>query len=312
VAYRRPSIQVIQEFQQAAAALALPTLPACVIGPAYQIADGVNCGHYTGAEATFAYSGIAPGAIVDLTAAPADVAQRNVWKGVELSLENAYLVTKSGAGGAALATGDIDTTNNGKSTFRDPTLNAFTSFDPAAIAAPHYYVEISGGTGLAAADQGTPMTIANWKTQVYGCVQSLLFNNPHRVVRYRVRDEQGDWIDRSERPAPVRRLFETEAPPERTCLRTAQFVHHMAIPPGGRHDIHRHPHAEEVEYLVEGEGIARVGDVDVRMEPGDVVVARTGEAHGFWNTSETDRAVLVWCYGGAASLEEAGYIYEPD
>src|SRR5882757_7749515 len=71
-------------------------------------------------------------------------------------------------------------------------------------------------------------------------------------------------------------------------------------------------HAEEVEYLVEGTGIARVGDSDVLMEPGDVVVARAGEAHGFWNTSDTDRAVLIWCYGGAASLEEAGYVYEPD
>jgi quercetin dioxygenase-like cupin family protein len=84
------------------------------------------------------------------------------------------------------------------------------------------------------------------------------------------------------------------------------------FPPGGRHDIHRHPHAEEVEYLIEGEGIARVGDVDVRMAAGDVVVARPSEAHGFWNTSETERAVLIWCYSGAASLEEAGYVYEPD
>src|SRR5687768_5736560 len=46
------------------------------------------------------------------------------------------------------------------------------------------------------------------------------------------------------------------------------------LAPGGRHDIHRHPHAEEVEYLVEGEGLARIGDVDVRMVPGDVVVAK--------------------------------------
>ena len=84
------------------------------------------------------------------------------------------------------------------------------------------------------------------------------------------------------------------------------------LAPGGRHDIHRHPHAEEVEYLVEGEGLARVGDVDVRMKPGDVVMARAGEKHGFWNTSDTSRAVLIWCYGGAASLEEAGYIHEPD
>jgi len=28
--------------------------------------------------------------------------------------------------------------------------------------------------------------------------------------------------------------------------------------------------------------------------------------------SNTDRAVLLWFYGGAASLEQAGYIYDPD
>ncbi len=84
------------------------------------------------------------------------------------------------------------------------------------------------------------------------------------------------------------------------------------FPPGGRHDIHRHPHAEEIEYLVEGQGLARVGEVDVRMRPGDVVLVKTGEAHGFWNTSDSQRAVLLWCYGGAASLDEAGYVYEPD
>jgi quercetin dioxygenase-like cupin family protein len=84
------------------------------------------------------------------------------------------------------------------------------------------------------------------------------------------------------------------------------------FPPGGRHDIHRHAHAEEIEYLIEGEGLARVGDVDVRMTPGDVVVVHTDEPHGFWNTSDTNRAVLLWYYAGAASLEEAGYQYEPD
>jgi quercetin dioxygenase-like cupin family protein len=84
------------------------------------------------------------------------------------------------------------------------------------------------------------------------------------------------------------------------------------LPPGGRHDIHRHPHAEEVEYLVEGEGLARIGEVDVRMHAGDVVLVKRDEPHGFWNTSETQRAVIVWCYGGAPSLEEAGYVHEPD
>lgn len=80
------------------------------------------------------------------------------------------------------------------------------------------------------------------------------------------------------------------------------------FPPGAKHDIHRHPNAEEVEYIVEGHGIARVGDDDVKMGPGEVVVVRRNEYHGFENTSQTDRAVMIWCYSGAASLEQAGYV----
>ena len=84
------------------------------------------------------------------------------------------------------------------------------------------------------------------------------------------------------------------------------------FPPGAKHDIHRHPHAEETEYIVEGHGVARVGDDDVEMQPGDIVFVKADDYHGFLNTSETDRAVMVWCYGGAASLAEAGYIREED
>lgn len=84
------------------------------------------------------------------------------------------------------------------------------------------------------------------------------------------------------------------------------------FPPGAKHDIHRHPNAEETEYIVEGHGIARVGDDDVEMGPGDIVFVKADDYHGFYNTSDTDRAVMVWCYGGAASLAEAGYVRETD
>jgi len=84
------------------------------------------------------------------------------------------------------------------------------------------------------------------------------------------------------------------------------------FPPGARHDIHRHPHAEEIEYLIEGSGVARIGDADVSMRAGDAVFVAQDEAHGFWNTSATERAVMIWCYGGAASLAAAGYVVEGD
>jgi quercetin dioxygenase-like cupin family protein len=80
------------------------------------------------------------------------------------------------------------------------------------------------------------------------------------------------------------------------------------FPPGAMHDIHRHPNAEETEYIVEGHGIARVGPDDVDMGPGDIVFVKANDDHGFHNTSPTERAVMVWCYGGAASLQEAGYV----
>lgn len=82
------------------------------------------------------------------------------------------------------------------------------------------------------------------------------------------------------------------------------------FPPGSRHEIHRHEHAEEVEYLIQGQGVARVGEDDVMMGLGDAVFVPRNDYHGFRNTSETETAVMIWCYAGAASLEEAGYVTE--
>src|SRR6476619_2779429 len=62
------------------------------------------------------------------------------------------------------------------------------------------------------------------------------------------------------------------------------------FPPGSKHDIHRHPNAEEFEYLVSRRGVARVGDADVELGPGDEPV------------------FMIWAYAGAAHLDEAGYV----
>ena len=79
------------------------------------------------------------------------------------------------------------------------------------------------------------------------------------------------------------------------------------FPPGAKHDIHRHPNAEEFEYLVSGHGIARVGDADVELGPGEVVFVPKNDYHGFENTGD-EPVFMIWGYAGAASLDEAGYI----
>lgn len=79
------------------------------------------------------------------------------------------------------------------------------------------------------------------------------------------------------------------------------------FPPGAKHDIHRHPNAEEVEYLVSGSGIAYVGDDAIELGPGEAVFVPANEYHGFENNSDAE-VVMAWYYAGAASLEEAGFV----
>lgn len=154
------------------------------------------------------------------------------------------------------------------------------------------------------------MTIANWKTQPYNVIQSLLFNNPHRVIEYRVQGDDGSWQNRADQPAPVRRLYETEASPERTCLQTIQFVHHMLIPPGGRHvqELHIHPDAEELVVVTSGKGLAVINSEDREITAGDVLYIAPNQTHEIRNMSDELLGVLfinVPTGDGLAALAEA-------
>jgi oxalate decarboxylase/phosphoglucose isomerase-like protein (cupin superfamily) len=115
-----------------------------------------------------------------------------------------------------------------------------------------------------------------------------------------LRAEDG-WVDMD-----VRWLF------TRDTVGTEHSVFGITVfPPGAKHDIHRHPNAEEWEYLVSGHGIARVGDADVELGPGEVVFVPRNDYHGFENTGD-EPVFMLWGYAGAASLDEAGYIREVD
>ena len=78
------------------------------------------------------------------------------------------------------------------------------------------------------------------------------------------------------------------------------------LPPGARHDRHRHHRADEFFIVLQGTGIAYT---DLGREPaakGDVVFTPRGHWHGFDNTGEED-VVLVWGWSGAGALEDTGY-----
>lgn len=65
MAYRRPGIQVTQEFADLLPALAAFNLPNCIIGPAYQVVSGDNLGEYDGSAASYTYNSLNTGNIVD-------------------------------------------------------------------------------------------------------------------------------------------------------------------------------------------------------------------------------------------------------
>ena len=138
------------------------------------------------------------------------------------------------------------------------------------------------------------MPVTNWKQQSYNNIVSLLFNNPHRVIEYSVRGPDGQWRNRGDEPAPVVRLYEQQAPEERTCLRTIQFVHHALIPPGGRHvkELHIHPDAEEIVVITRGNGTAFIGEERRNVRTEDVLYIPPGMEHEIRNTGDDLLGVL--------------------
>jgi quercetin dioxygenase-like cupin family protein len=92
--------------------------------------------------------------------------------------------------------------------------------------------------------------------------------------------------------------------------RTVGAEHHVVgltvFQPGAIHHPHRHPNAEEAQYLIQGQGRALVGDDWIDQATGDTVFVPRGEWHGFEATGEGE-TIMLWTYGGAPSLEQAGY-----
>jgi quercetin dioxygenase-like cupin family protein len=78
------------------------------------------------------------------------------------------------------------------------------------------------------------------------------------------------------------------------------------LPPGARHDRHRHPNADEFLIVLSGHGMVYTDEEDQPAGEGDVLFTRRGRWHGFDNTGDVD-VTLVWGWSGAGSLEAAGY-----
>jgi pimeloyl-ACP methyl ester carboxylesterase/quercetin dioxygenase-like cupin family protein len=77
------------------------------------------------------------------------------------------------------------------------------------------------------------------------------------------------------------------------------------------HENHYHPNAEEVVMVMSGRGTQHVGEDALDLGPGDTCFIPRNTPHRIKGTSEED-LVILWAFGGAASIEQAGYVPLPD
>ena len=93
---------------------------------------------------------------------------------------------------------------------------------------------------------------------------------------------------------------------ERTAGSSRLVVGRTVLPPGARHDRHRHPNCNEFLVVMSGRGEVYTDEGTEPSQAGDVIFTPAGHWHGFNNTSHED-VLLIWGWEGAGSLEAAGY-----
>ena len=74
-----------------------------------------------------------------------------------------------------------------------------------------------------------------------------------------------------------------------------QSLAEATLPPGGATEAHRHPRAEEIYYLLRGQGQMRVGSEERAVRPGDAILIPPGSVHQIRNTAGEPLVFLCCC-----------------
>jgi mannose-6-phosphate isomerase-like protein (cupin superfamily) len=75
------------------------------------------------------------------------------------------------------------------------------------------------------------------------------------------------------------------------------------LPPGASVGEHLHRETEEIYYVVEGNGIMRVGDESTEVGPGDAILIPREQPHSLTNAGNRDMRILLVC-GPAHSFSD--------
>ncbi len=82
-----------------------------------------------------------------------------------------------------------------------------------------------------------------------------------------------------------------------SCIRN-QTLAEARLAPGAGTAPHHHVKTEEIYYLIEGQGLMRVGDETCEVGPGDAIAIPPGEVHQITNTGPSVLRFLCCCAPG--------------
>ena len=86
---------------------------------------------------------------------------------------------------------------------------------------------------------------------------------------------------------------------ELLAYRNAQIRHQSlaeaTLPSGGSTDEHYHPRAEEIYFILEGQGRMKVGEVTREIRAGDAIGIPPGKRHKLWNHGPGSMRLLCCC-----------------
>jgi mannose-6-phosphate isomerase-like protein (cupin superfamily) len=77
-----------------------------------------------------------------------------------------------------------------------------------------------------------------------------------------------------------------------------QSLAEARLPPGASTTLHYHPRAEEIYYILSGQGLMRLEPETMTVGPGDAVAIPPGRIHQITNTGNTTLIFLCCCAPG--------------
>lgn len=68
----------------------------------------------------------------------------------------------------------------------------------------------------------------------------------------------------------------------------------VTIPPGTRQRLHFHHQQTEVFYILEGEAVITLNDVEYLARPGDAFICSPPDVHNVWNQTDREFRLVVF------------------